>query len=149
MAETNETFKQLVLLLPPLTLIGLLISFGSELLFWFFCKKKQGHGFYPSWTLHALIQWAAYTLYLVLLGTGVLVIDAVRITFDILAFLVIWTVLTEAMNWLAKQKRKTRAAEWFVRTFEKGVQSDYWYMPTLCYSFVLIAAMYCTSFFLS
>lgn len=142
MYETNETFKQLVLLLPAWALIGLLISFSSELLFWFFHRKKQGHGFYPSWTLHALIQWAAYTLYLVLLGTGVLAINGSRITLDLLAFLVISAVLMEVMNRLAKQKRKARTAEWFVKTFVRGVQSTFWCMPTVCYFLVVIAAMY-------
>lgn len=142
MYETNETFKQLVLLLPAWALIGLLISFSSELLFWFFHRKKQGHGFYPSWTLHALIQWAAYTLYLVLLGTGVLAINGSRITLDLLAFLVISAVLVEVMNRLAKQKRKARTAEWFVKTFVRGVQSTFWCMPTVCYFLVVIAAIY-------
>ena len=142
MYETNETFKQLVLLLPAWTLIGLLISFCSELLFWFFRRKKQGHGFYPSWTLHALIQWTAYTLYLVLLGMGVLAIDVSSIPLDLLAFLVVSAVLVEVMNRLAKQKRKTRAVEWFVKTFVRGVQSTFWCMPTVCYFFVVIAAIY-------
>lgn len=142
MYETNETFKQLVLLLPAWTLIGLLISFSSELLFWFFRRKKQGHGFYPSWTLHALIQWTTFTLYLILLGTGVLAINGSRIILDLLAFLVIWTVLMEVMNRLAKQKRKARAAEWFVKTFVRGVKSAFWCIPTVYYFLVVIAAIY-------
>ena len=138
--ETNEIIRQYVLLLPPLTLIGLLISFSSELLFWFFCRKKQGHGFYPSWTLQALIQWTAFTMYLVLLGTAVTAFDFLCAALEAVGFLVVWITLKIVLNRLAKKTRKTGIAEWFIKTFT--AEPVAFFSPTSSYAFVVLATMY-------